>query len=82
MIEQVENLYQKALQDLQTAATSTALSEWYRLTLGQKGNVQLFVRHGCLAFGVVGQRHTVVGAYCDSIWFLFGGLGNQFFNVR
>ena len=44
MIEQVENLFQEALARLKTAENSEALNDWFRDTLGGKGNIQLLTR--------------------------------------
>jgi len=44
MLEQLESLYQQALTNLQAAPDTAALEDWYRDTLGRKGQVQLLSR--------------------------------------
>ncbi len=44
MIGNIDTIVQQAEADLQRADSTAALAEWYRATLGQKGNVQLLTR--------------------------------------
>ncbi|HFC11274.1 MAG TPA: hypothetical protein ENJ56_00415, partial [Anaerolineae bacterium] len=45
MIDELEQAYQEAEEALAAAETSDDLSEWYRATLGRKGNIKLMTRN-------------------------------------
>ncbi|MDX1662868.1 MAG: phenylalanine--tRNA ligase subunit alpha [Candidatus Promineifilaceae bacterium] len=44
MIEELDRLYEQKLGALQSASTTAELEEWYRATLGRKGEVQMETR--------------------------------------
>ena len=45
MLQELESAYQEALEQLDSAETADALTEWHRGTLGRKGSVQLMTRN-------------------------------------